>query len=144
MEQIIKSLSAKFNLPESSVRSGIGILLRLIKEKSEGTQFAALLARIPGAEAAMKAPPAEAGTGGGLFGGLMAKAGGLLGGDLGGDLGGTAEAVGALQKAGIPLDKAVPLAGEFLEQAKGLAGPEVIDGLLEQIPALKALLGKDK
>jgi len=54
MEQIIKSLSAKFNLPESTVRSGIGIVLRFLKEKSDGTRFATLLARIPGAEDAMK------------------------------------------------------------------------------------------
>lgn len=141
MEQIIKSLSAKFNLPESTVRSGIGIVLRFLKEKSDGTRFATLLDRIPGAEDAMKTPPAEEGSGdGGLLGGLMAKAGGLLGGDLGG----AAAAMGALQKAGIPLDKAEPMAGEFLEQAKALAGPEVIDGLLEQIPALKSLLGDAK
>ena len=70
----------------------------------------------------------------------MEKAGGMLGGNLGG----VAGAVAALKKTGVPLDKAGPLAGEFLEQAKGVAGPELIDSLLEQVPALKSLLGESK
>ena len=66
-----------------------------------------------------------------------AGAGGLLGGQMGD----AAKALGALQQAGIPLDKAVPLAEQFLEHAKELAGPETVESLLGSVPALKAFLG---
>jgi hypothetical protein len=139
MEQIIKSLSAKLNLPESVVRSGVGILLNFIKQKAVGTEFEKFAAMIPGADSTMAAAPGpgEGGEAGGLLGGLLGKAGGLLGGNLGG----AAEALGSLQKAGIPMDKAIPLASGFFEQAKEVAGPETVNELLEQIPALKSLLG---
>ncbi|MDD5199735.1 MAG: hypothetical protein PHC88_08015 [Terrimicrobiaceae bacterium] len=42
---------------------------------------------------------------------------------------------------GVPLDKAAPLAGDFFEQAKTVAGPDVVNSLVQQIPALKSLLG---
>ena len=139
MEQIIKSLSAQLNLPESAVRAGVGILLNFLKEKSTGTEFEKFVALIPGATAVMASVPApgEGGGAGGLLGGLLGKASGLLGENLGG----AAEAIGALQKAGIPLDKAIPLASGFLDQAKEVAGPETVSALLKQIPALASLLG---
>lgn len=136
MEQVIQAISSKLNLPEAVVRSAVGIILNFLKEKSKGTEFEKFAALIPGAQDVMAAAPVGA-DGGGLLGGLLGKAGGLLGGDLAGAAG----AVAALEKAGVPLDKAGPLAGEFFEQAKTVAGPEAVDALFQQIPALKALLG---
>lgn len=130
MDQIIKALSIKFNLPESTVRSGVGILLNFLKKQAAGSQFEKLLANLPGAQAMMASAPSP-GSGSGLLSGL-----------LGGNLGGAAEALGALQKAGIPLDKAAPLAGEFLTQARQAAGPETVNALLEQIPVLKSFLSQ--
>lgn len=137
MDQIIASLSQKLNLPESAIRAGLGVILRFIKEKAEGSQFETLIEQVPGAKALLAAEPAEGGSGSGLFGGLLGAAGGLLGGQTGD----AAKALGALQQAGIPLDKAAPLAEQFLEQAKGLVGPETVESLLNSVPALKALLG---
>ena len=136
MEQIIQAISSKLNLPEPVVRAAVGIILNFLKEKSKGTEFEKFAALIPGTQGVMGAAPAGADCGG-LLGGLLEKAGGLFGGDLGGAAG----AVAALEKAGVPLEKAGPLAGEFFEQAKTVAGPEAVDALLQQIPALKALLG---
>ena len=132
MDELIKSLSTQFNLPESAIRSGIGVILNFLKQKAAGTEFEKLVAAIPGADSYMSAAPATGEAGGGLLGGLLGK--------LGGDLGGAAEALGALQQAGIPMDKAAPLAAEFLNQAKTVVGPETVDALLNQIPALKSLL----
>ena len=139
MEQIIKTLSAQLNLPESVVRTGVGIILNFIKQKAVGTEFEKFAALIPGSAGAMASAPAPGAGGGagGLLGDLIGKAGGLLGGNLGG----AAEAIGALQQAGIPLDKAVPLASGFFEQANSVAGPEAVEALLGQIPALSSFLG---
>jgi hypothetical protein len=136
MDQIIKSLSQSLNLPEAAVRSGVGLILNFVKQKAAGTQFDTLIGLLPGAAELMAAAPAEGNGGGGALGGLLAAAGGLLGGNLGG----AAEVVGALQGAGVPLDKAGPLASGFFEQAKSVAGPDAVDAVIKQIPALASLL----
>ncbi len=135
MDEIIKNISLKLNLPESVVRQGVGIILTFVKQKAAGTQFERFIALLPGASGVLASAPSPSGTaGGGLLGGLLGK--------MGGNLGAAAEAMGALQSAGIPIDKAAPLASEFFDQAKTVAGPEAVAALLEQIPALKALLTK--
>ena len=140
MNQIITSLAERTHLPESVVRSGIGAILNFIKKEAAGSQFEQIVAMLPGADAVMaeSASAAAAPTsGGGLFGGLMQEAGQLMGGQFGD----AAQAIGALQKAGVPLEKAGPLAAGFLEHAKGIVGNEQIEALLGQVPALKSLLG---
>jgi hypothetical protein len=136
MDQIIKSLSQSLNLPEAAVRSGVGLILNFVKQKAAGTQFDTLIGLLPGAAELMASVPAEGGGGGGALGGLLSAAGGLLGGNLGG----AAEVVGALQGAGVPLDKAGPLASGFFEQAKTVAGPDAVNAVLKEIPALASLL----
>jgi len=137
MEQIIKAISTNLNLPESVVRSGVGILLNFLKQKSAGTQFESLLSLLPGAAAMMSAQPAAPEfSEGGLLGGLLKSAGSMLGGNLGA----AAEVASALQGAGVPLDKAGPLASQFLEHAKQVAGPDAISDLLGQIPELKSFI----
>lgn len=140
MDQIIKSLSASLSLPEPAVRTGVGILLNFIKQKAAGSQFETMVGLLPGASALMAAPAGESAGAGGLLGGLLSKAGGLLGGNLGG----AAEALGALQGAGIPMDKAAPLATGFFEQAKAVAGPEAVDAVLQQLPGLLSMLSNNK
>ena len=141
MEKILQSISTKLNLPESTVRSGVGILLNFLKQKAPGTPFANFLSAIPGAEAFLtSAPKPKVDAGSGLLGGLLGKAGGLLGGDAVG----VAGALSALQQAGIPMDKAAPLAGEFIQQAETVAGPEVVNALLAEVPVLRTFLSPGK
>jgi hypothetical protein len=137
MDQIITALSQKLNLPEPAVRSGVGILLNFIRQKAGGPQFDTLVGLLPGASELMSATPAAEAGGGGLLGGLLSQAGGLLGKDLSG----AAEAAGALQGAGIPLDKAGPLASGFFDQAKTVAGDDAVNAVLKNLPALASLLG---
>jgi len=139
MDQIISAISAKLGLPEAIVRQGVGILLNFVKQKASGTEFEKFAALIPGTTATMSAA-GPATDGGGLIGSLLGAAGGLLGGQAG-DL---AKVVGALQGAGISPDKAAPFAGEFFEQAKSVAGPEVVSQLLASIPALTEILNQKK
>jgi hypothetical protein len=143
MDQIIKALSQSLNLPEPAVRAGVGIILNFIKQKSAesgGTQFNALLGLLPGANELMSSAPAPGSEGGGALGGLLAKAGGLLGGNLGD----AAAAIGALQGAGIPMDKAGDLASGFFTEAKGVAGDDAVNAVLKNLPALASLLGGNK
>jgi hypothetical protein len=138
MDQIIKSLSQSLGLPESAVRAGVGILLNFVKQKSAASgnaQFTALLGLLPGASELMASAPAGGEASGGGVGGLLAKAGSLLGGNLGD----TAAALGALQGAGIPMDKAGELASGFFTEAKGVAGDDAVNAVLKNLPAIASM-----
>jgi hypothetical protein len=139
MDQIIKSLSQSLGLPESAVRAGVGILLNFVKQKSAASgnaQFTALLGLLPGASELMTSTPAAgSGGGGGALGGLLSAAGSLLGGNLGE----AAQAASALQSAGIPLDKAAPLASGFFDQAKSVAGDDAVNAVLKNLPAIASM-----
>ena len=132
MNNIIKTLAEKLALPESTVRSAIGVLLNLVREKTTGTEFEKFLNLVPGsAELIAQIPQAAAASTGGL--------GGLLG-MLGGQAADLAKASAALQQAGVPADKIMPLATEFFVKAREVAGPEVIEDLARNFPILKTLL----
>ena len=137
-KHIIKTLSQSLGLPEPAVRAGVGIILNFVKQKSADSgnaQFTALLGLLPGASALMSSTPAGD-AGGGALGGLLAKAGGLLGGNLGD----AAAALGALQGAGIPMDKAGELASGFFTEAKGVAGDDAVNAVLKNLPAIASML----
>lgn len=132
MNEIITFLSNKLALPESTISSAIGVLLNLLKEKTTGTDFEKFVHLVPGsAELMAQAPKAAADSAGGL--------GGLLG-MLGGQAADLARASTALQQAGVPTDKIVPLAREFFAKAQEVAGPGVVADISNSFPMLKALL----
>ena len=140
MDQIIKTLSQNLGLPESAIRAGVGILLNFVKQKSAASgnaQFTALLGLLPGASELMTSTPAagSGAGGGGALGGLLSAAGSLLGGNLGE----AAQAANALQSAGIPLDKAAPLASGFFDQAKSVAGDDAVNAVLKNLPAIASM-----
>jgi predicted lipid-binding transport protein (Tim44 family) len=165
METIISHLSERLGLPEATIRSGLGVLLRFLREKAEPGQFDAVVGMVPGmkellamepvaaapVDASAAAPESPAGGGGllgSLLGGGLSGLGGLAGlsklgglGELGklvgsGDLGGV---LSGLQNAGIPAQQAIPLARAFVEEVRKEAGPEGVEKLLSAVPALKAL-----
>lgn len=131
MDEILKSLSGKFNLSETSVRSAAGVLFNFLREKSAGTEFEEIIAKMPGVAGLLASVPAEAaGAGGGLLSGLMGAIGGS---DLG-------KVITGLQSAGIPMEKVGPFAREFLKETRSTFGAERVDEILNRIPALKAIL----
>ena len=132
MNDIIRILAEKLALPESTVRSAVGVLLNLLREKTSGTEFEKFVSLIPGCrELVSQVPKADADASGGL--------GGLLG-MLGGQAADLAKASSALQSAGVPADKILPLAKEFFEKAQEVVGPEVIGEMSKNFPILKTLL----
>jgi hypothetical protein len=137
MDQIIQSLAQRLNLPESTIRSALGVLLRYLKSHVGEERFQELQKSIPGlAGVTSSAPESESSPGGDLLGGLLQKAGTMFGGEQGG----AAELLGSLQKAGLPLQKAAPFASGFLEEARGAVGSETVDKILDSVPGLKAAL----
>lgn len=139
MNQIITLLSQKLGLPEENVKAGLATILRLLKEKTAGSDFEKLIALIPGAADLLASAPAPAASSdaGGLLGGILGAAGGLLGGQAAD----AAKALSAFQAAGVPVDKIAPLARGFFDQVQASGGAELTDKLMESIPALKAILG---
>jgi hypothetical protein len=138
MDQIIKSLNQSLGLPEPAVRAGVGIILNFVKQKSaasDNAQFTALLGLLPGASELMASAPAIGESSGGGVGDLRAKAGSLFGGNLGD----AASALGALQSAGVPMDKAGDLASGFFHEAKGVAGEDAVNAVPKNLPALASM-----
>lgn len=135
MESIIQSISQKLNIPEATVRSGLQVLLTFINDHSKGTQIEPLLEKIPGLQMILNTKTAIPEGSSGLLGGLLGSAGSLLGGQAG-DL---AKVTGQMQQAGIDLTKLAPFVECFVEEAKKTLGPEVINQIIDQIPALRAL-----
>ena len=132
MNDTIKLLSEKLSLPESTIRNAIGVLLNLLREKTPTAEFEKFVGLVPGAAELVSQVPAAASS---VTGGL----GGLLG-MLGGQAADLAKASTALQQAGVPTDKIIPLATEFFAKAREFAGPEVIGDLSRSFPILKTLL----
>lgn len=132
MNDLIQSLCEKLALPETTVRSAIGVLLNLLREKTSPAEFEKFVNLIPGGmEWVSQMPETAAGASGGL--------GGLLG-MLGGQAADLAKASSALQQAGVPADKILPLAKEFFEKAQEAVGPEILGEMSKNFPILKTLL----
>ena len=132
MDDIIKSLSEKLALPEATVRSAVEALLALIKDKTSEADFGKFVGLIPGCQDLIsQIPKVATGAPGGL--------GGLFG-MLGGQAADLAKASSALQAAGVPADKILPLAREFFEKAQEAVGPEVFEEMSKSFPILKSLL----
>lgn len=135
MNDIIKSLAEQLALPVSTIEAATGVLLNLVREKVPAAEFEKFVTLIPGgAELIAQIPQSTIGAEG-SSGGLS----GLLG-MLGGQAADLAKASAALQQAGVPVDKIMPLASGFFAKAREVAGPEVIEDLSRNFPILKTLL----
>ena len=144
IETIVRVLAQNLGLSESTIQSGIGILLGQLQKQGAGSSVDQLVKLLPGADALMQSAVAEGdqSSDGGLLGGILAKASSLLG-SAGGPMAGLGElagAAGALQSAGIPLEKVIPLVNGFFSQAQEAVGPEAVQGVLGQLPGLAKML----
>jgi hypothetical protein len=134
MDEIIRAIAQKLNLPEATVASAITVILNFIKQEATGTQYEKFIALIPGASAQAAAPLPTGG--GGLFGGLMGAAGSLLGGQAGV----IAKAASGLQSAGIEPEQIAPFLQSFFHEAKGATSEAHVETLLTHLPVLQDLV----
>jgi hypothetical protein len=54
------------------------------------------------------------------------------------------KAISALEQARVPADKALPFATGFVEKVKEIVGPDAINQLAANVPALQTFLGGEK
>lgn len=142
MNNLIDQLAQQYGISKEQVQAGAGAILQLLQDKGGAVDFQQLLGAVPGAQAWMeqaKALPQQAGQ---VGGGLLGQAAGLVGALGGQGQSGLAGLLGRLGQAGFKPDSAAQFVPALLEQLKGRAGADVLNQLLQQVPALKAAAGE--
>ncbi len=135
MEAFIQSLSAKLNIPESSARSALQVVLKFLSDKTKGTELEPLIDRVPGARMLLETKVETPEGSPGALGGLLGTMGGMFAGQAG-DL---MRVTSQLQQAGVDTAKIVPFVETFLTEARQTFGDDVVEKLLQRIPALRTL-----
>jgi hypothetical protein len=129
VDQIIKIISERLGLSESVVREAIKVLLAFVRKRTSGTKFEKMIAEIPGASALLaEIPAANLSDSAGLFSRFA------------GPLEDAAGALSGLRSAGLQTDQIGPFIQAFLEKSREIAGPEVVEEFLKQVPVLKGLI----
>ncbi len=119
MTDLIRELVNRVGVQESQAEGGVGLLLKLAKDKLGG-DFAKITAALPEAEKLMAAAPAG-GAASGLAGGLL----GALGGDKGKDLAGLAGLAEGFGKLNLDQGKAAQFVPVILDFLKSKGGPDL-------------------
>ncbi len=138
MEALITTIAEKLSLDASTVRKAVGTILQVLGENVSGDAVDRLVAAMPGASELVAEAASEAGTGGTAGGGLMGALGGLMGG--GNDGGAIGSLIGRMSSLGIDIGATRTIAVDLVEHAKKTAGPELVDEVMESVPALKQVL----
>ena len=145
IDVFISEAAGRFGIDPSTARALTGGVLKLIKKEAPAEDFEAVADQVPGTEAVVAESDQPAADEGGLLGGL----GGGLGGGFGGVLGAAASALGGgdvaslmslFGESGLGADQA----GQFVQMLVGFlkdkVGPELVQKIVAQVPALSSLL----
>jgi hypothetical protein len=129
LDEMIKVVSERLGVTESVARQAIKVLLEFACKRAAGTKLEKLLMEIPGVTSLLgKTTPGEAGR--------YSEVGGLVAASIAD----VARAFFDLRSAGLRSSQIRPFVQTFLEKAREIAGPETIEEILRQVPALKAFL----
>ena len=129
MDEVIKVISERLGVSESVAREAIKVLLEFARKRAAGTKLEKLLMEMPGVASLLgKETPAEASR----YSEVRAL--------VGGSIADITKAFFDLRSAGLQSSQIRPFLQTFLEKAREIAGPETVEEILRQIPALKALL----
>ncbi len=130
---IVQKLMESLGINEGQAKGGLGLLLKLAKEKLASGDFAKLAEAIPGAKDIITAAPAT-------LGGLMGAIGGLVG-SLAGKAGGAASNLGSLASLAQGF-KELNLDGDMIQKFTATViahlkekGGSSVAGLLEKLTA---------
>jgi hypothetical protein len=129
VDQIINVISERLGISRPVVRDAIKILLEFVRKRIEVAQFEEIMARIPGAGALLAEIPTATAPG---SGGLLSS--------LGGSVGDAAKVFSGLQSAGLQSAQIGPFIQAFLEKSREIAGPEIVDQFIRQVPMLKTFV----
>lgn len=135
MDQFIEMAAGKLGVDAGIVQKALGIVLNLIKDNADGSDFQSLLGSLPGAAALLDQGDGDSG-GGGLLGAAAGALGGMMGGG-GASLGALAQ----LNETGLDGGQV----GSLLELFKGYAteqgGSDLVGRLVASVPGLDQLAG---
>ena len=131
MQELIEGLGAKLGIDGPTTERVVGIILGTLQSEGPEEGVRKLLDCLPGAAELI----AKAGPDGGGAGGILGSALSALGG--GGLL---METFGKLQAVGLDMDQAKTAGYEVVAFAREKAGREVVDEVIDAIPALKNLV----
>jgi hypothetical protein len=173
MDELIKKVVDQLGLDEEITRKALGALLGFLKSHvGEDFDFSEILTKLKGSEALIKSAEEESlpkdiaarsVEGGSPFvslilmvlkSPLMAPILAILKQFLGvfmpsalpmlESAGDSAELVGLLNKLGVSTDQGRSMVNMLVEFMRGKLGPEVVEKLVDQIPAVKAFVGSAK
>jgi len=132
MNEFISSVTSQLGISEDDAKKATGGILGLIKDNADSGDFSKLMDSLQGASEMTASAGSGTGRGGGLLGKVTSA--------LGGNVGNAAGVLGILSGSGLSADKAGSFVSLFINFAKEKAGPELIEGILDKIPELKALI----
>jgi hypothetical protein len=129
LDEIIKVLSERLGVSESVVREAIKVLLEFARKRVTGTKVEKLLMEMPGVSSLLGETTPSQRERHSDVGVLVA-----------GSIADVAKAFFDLRSAGLRSSQIRPFVQTFLEKAREMVGPETIEEILRQVPALKAFL----
>ena len=129
MDQIIDAISERLGVSRPVIREAIKILIQFARKRIAISQFEEIMAKIPGASAFFAEIPNATAPG---FGGLLSS--------LGGSVGDAAKVFSGLQSAGLQSAQIGPFIQAFMEKSREIAGPEIVEQFINQVPMLKAFV----
>jgi hypothetical protein len=121
MEELVGRVVNSVGIERPVAERAVGIILDFLATEGPADKVQALLARLPGADAAVEAARAQ---GGGLFGGM----GGVMG------------AGSRLMSAGLGMGEIQSVTHELIAYAREKAGDEELNGIVDAIPGLSQFI----
>jgi len=122
MNELVDRIVGNVGVERTVAERAVGIILDFLATEGPADKVQALLERLPGADEAITAARADGG--GGLFGGM----GGIMG-------------VGSrLMSAGLGMGEIQGVTRELISFARGKAGEEDLNGIVDAIPGLSQFI----
>lgn len=122
MDELVDRIVAKVGVDRTVAEKSVGIIFDFLTKEGPTEKVHALLAQLPGAEAAMAA--AREGDAGGMFGGM----GGIMG-------------VGSrLMAAGLGISEIQGVTRELIAYAREKVGDKAVDEILAAVPGLSQFI----
>ncbi|MEM7567088.1 MAG: DUF2267 domain-containing protein [Pseudomonadota bacterium] len=137
MDALIAKIASSVGVDEETAKKVVSIILNFINKEGPSAEVKDLMAKLPGAEGYLAAPPGEV-AGPSAAGGMLGGLGGGLGAMMGG--GGAMAVMNELTAAGLGMGDVQTVAGDFLNFAREHAGDETVAQVVSQIPGLDQFL----
>jgi hypothetical protein len=133
MQEFIQSAVSQLGINEDQAKSATGGLLNFLKNQGGGNEAQSLIAKLPGAKDVIQSTGSSSESSGTLSGG------GMMGG-LTSAMGQSGGALAALQGSGLNASQAGPFVKMLVDYARQKAGPEIVERVIDKVPAIKAMI----